>query len=261
MLISKKELLAQTGISYGQLYRWKRERLIPEEWFMKQSSYTGQETFFPKEQILNRIKMIQELKDNYSLEELAKMLSPESTEVGFDLEDLKEIEEINSDMLPIFQTILDKKTYSYIDVLMFVILSKLKEELNLNEKQTGTLLEGLKMHLEGMKTTDYILIIFNQETNYFAVISQEQSSIYLDTRFEIVKKIRMNEVSNQIKFKYSKVFNSDMENKNGDSSKGASDPSYSDRQASSEGENNRSNSKKKENEDIFLKFNNWEVRL
>ncbi|GAA4299473.1 YhbD family protein [Anaerocolumna aminovalerica] len=261
MLISKKELLAQTGISYGQLYRWKRERLIPEEWFMKQSSYTGQETFFPKEQILNRIKMIQELKDNYSLEELAKMLSPESTEVGFDLEDLKEIEEINSDMLPIFQTILDKKTYSYIDVLMFVILSKLKEELNLNEKQTGTLLEGLKMHLEGMKTTDYILIIFNQETNYFAVISQEQSPIYLDTRFEIVKKIRMNEVSNQIKFKYSKVFNSDMENKNGDSSKGASDPSYSDRQASSEGENNRSNSKKKENEDIFLKFNNWEVRL
>lgn len=46
MLISKKDLLAITGISYGQLYRWKRERLIPEEWFIKQSSYTGQETFF-----------------------------------------------------------------------------------------------------------------------------------------------------------------------------------------------------------------------
>ena len=50
-LISKKELLQQTGISYGQLYRWKREKLIPEEWFIKQSSYTGQETFFPREQI------------------------------------------------------------------------------------------------------------------------------------------------------------------------------------------------------------------
>lgn len=262
MLISKKELLAQTGISYGQLYRWKRERLIPEEWFMKQSSYTGQETFFPKEQILNRIRMIQELKDNYSLEELAKMLSPESTEVGFDLEDLKEIEEINHDMLSIFQTILGKKTYSYIDVLMFVILSKLKEELNLNEKQTGTLLEGMKMHLEGMKTTDYILIIFNQEMNYFAVISQEQSPIYLDTRFEIVKKVRMNEVSNQIKFKYSKVFqfNSETEDKNGDSPKGTSSSFYSDREASS-GETNHSSNKKKENEDIFLKFNNWEVRL
>ena len=53
-LISKKQLLAETGISYGQLYRWKRERLIPEGWFIKQSSYTGQETFFPKEDVYKR---------------------------------------------------------------------------------------------------------------------------------------------------------------------------------------------------------------
>ena len=262
MLISKKELLAQTGISYGQLYRWKRERLIPEEWFMKQSSYTGQETFFPREQILNRIRIIQELKDKYSLEDLAKMLSPESTEVGFDFEDLEKIEEINHEMLPIFQTILDKKIYSYIDVLIFVILSKLKEELNLNEKQTGTLLEGMKAHLEGMNATDYILIIFSQDTNYFAVISQEQSPIYLDTRFEIVKKIRMNEVSNQIKLKYSKVFqfNLDSDNKK-KTSQGASNEFYNDSDASPGKNNTKSSSKKEEKEDVFLKFNNWEVRL
>ncbi len=30
-LISKRELLELTGISYGQLYRWKRKNLIPEE--------------------------------------------------------------------------------------------------------------------------------------------------------------------------------------------------------------------------------------
>ena len=62
-LISKKDLLAVTGISYGQLYRWKRQRLIPDEWFLKQSSYTGQETFFPREQMLSRIQSILELKD------------------------------------------------------------------------------------------------------------------------------------------------------------------------------------------------------
>jgi len=49
MLISKKELLKQTGISYGQLYRWKREGLIPEEWFIKQPTFTGQETFFSQD--------------------------------------------------------------------------------------------------------------------------------------------------------------------------------------------------------------------
>jgi hypothetical protein len=48
-LISKKELLEITGISYGALYRWKRKNLIPEEWFIKKSTFTGQETFFPKD--------------------------------------------------------------------------------------------------------------------------------------------------------------------------------------------------------------------
>ena len=66
-LISKKELLALTGISYGQLYRWKRQGLIPEEWFIKRSAYTGQDTFFPREQILSRIRTIQDDKDRYSM--------------------------------------------------------------------------------------------------------------------------------------------------------------------------------------------------
>ena len=76
-LISKKELLQLTNISYGQLYRWKRENLIPESWFIKKSSFTGQETFFQRDKILKRVNEILNLKDRYSLEELADMISPE----------------------------------------------------------------------------------------------------------------------------------------------------------------------------------------
>ena len=68
--VSKKDLLQETGISYGQLYRWKREGLIPEEWFVKRASYTGQETFFPRERIIERIGVILERKDEKSLEEI-----------------------------------------------------------------------------------------------------------------------------------------------------------------------------------------------
>ncbi|MDR3052884.1 MAG: YhbD family protein [Coriobacteriales bacterium] len=75
--ISKKELLEQTGISYGQLYRWKRERLIPEEWFIKQSAFTGQETYFPREQVLTRVQAILNLKDTHSLEDMSRIFSPE----------------------------------------------------------------------------------------------------------------------------------------------------------------------------------------
>ena len=77
-LISKKELLELYGISYGALYRWKRKGLIPESWFIKKSTVTGQETFFPKKMICERMELIQRQKDDTSLEELARQFSAES---------------------------------------------------------------------------------------------------------------------------------------------------------------------------------------
>lgn len=70
-LISKKELLEKYGISYGALYRWKRKGLIPEDWFIKKSTVTGQETFFPKALICERVELILNQKDEISLDELA----------------------------------------------------------------------------------------------------------------------------------------------------------------------------------------------
>ena len=49
--ISKREVLERYKISYGALYRWKRLGLIPEDWFVKRATVTGQETFFKTEQI------------------------------------------------------------------------------------------------------------------------------------------------------------------------------------------------------------------
>ena len=73
-LISKKELLEKYSISYGALYRWKRMGLIPEEWFLRRSAPTGQETFFRREQICRRIELIRDKKEELSLEELAASL-------------------------------------------------------------------------------------------------------------------------------------------------------------------------------------------
>ncbi|MCD5139936.1 MULTISPECIES: DUF4004 family protein [Mammaliicoccus] len=78
-LISKKELLVECGITYGQLYRWKRKKLIPDEWFIRKSTYTGQESFFPREKILKRISDIQKYKNTYSLDELSEILNKDNT--------------------------------------------------------------------------------------------------------------------------------------------------------------------------------------
>lgn len=77
-LISKKELLERYSISYGALYRWKRKGLIPEDWFIKKATVTGQETFFPEKLICQRVELIQSQKDDFSLDELAKQFNQEA---------------------------------------------------------------------------------------------------------------------------------------------------------------------------------------
>ncbi|MHB0976293.1 MAG: YhbD family protein [Candidatus Aquicultorales bacterium] len=88
-LISKKQLLRSTGISYGQLYRWKRKNLIPEEWFIRKSTFTGQETFFPKDKILARINRIKNLmEEDLSLDNIADYFSPNPAEISLKYEEL-----------------------------------------------------------------------------------------------------------------------------------------------------------------------------
>lgn len=77
-LLSKKELLERYGISYGALYRWKRKGLIPDEWFIKKSTVTGQETFFPERLVCERVEMILSKKEDVLLDELAKELHGEA---------------------------------------------------------------------------------------------------------------------------------------------------------------------------------------
>lgn len=79
-LISKKELLEKYAISYGALYRWKRQGLIPEEWFIKKSTVTGQETFFPKALICQRVELIRGMKGEVTLEALKRQLNEEEEE-------------------------------------------------------------------------------------------------------------------------------------------------------------------------------------
>lgn len=83
VLISKKALLDKYKISYGALYRYKRKGLIPDDWFIKKSTVTGQETFFPEALICERMELILGMKDDILLDELAKKLSGEEMKQEF----------------------------------------------------------------------------------------------------------------------------------------------------------------------------------
>lgn len=207
MLISKKELLDETGISYGQLYRWKRMGLIPDNWFIKKSTFTGQETFFPKKKILNRIRAIQELRDKYTLEELAKILSPEVAERNFTMDDLTIIEEIPDNLIPAFVQGFDKNNFTYIEVLFIIAISELKEEAGLSLGEVIGHVEGIRGYCNEIESTGYVFVLFDEENHYYATIYQDQAKVYFDRRMKIVKEIRLNEISSRMKMKYRKSFN------------------------------------------------------
>lgn len=211
MDISKKDLLQETGISYGQLYRWKREGLIPEEWFMKKASYTGQETYFPKEKILTRIKAIQQLKDKYSLEELAKMLTPEVSNRMFSEEDLEQFVEIDIDLAASFMDILEKDEFTFTEVIMMIALTRIYKEQAIAYEEMQDILKGVIPHLDHMESVDYLLILIDVEQHYYAMLCKEGTDIYLDERMKQIEQIHLQELSNEMKVKYKETFQFEFE--------------------------------------------------
>lgn len=131
-LISKKNLLTETNISYGQLYRWKRKGLVPESWFIRKATFTGQETFFVREKILERIERIQQLKETYPLDELAQRLGEVVGQVELkqvDLQRLKSfpgIEKLPVEITAICRPVDDASApYTFDQVFALAVLQRL----------------------------------------------------------------------------------------------------------------------------------------
>lgn len=207
--LSKKDLLRVTGISYGQLYRWKREGLIPEEWFVKRSSPTGQETFFPKELILRRIQAIQTLKDRYSLEELAKLLSPEITNRVFTEEELESFTEIDISVAADFMDVLDKDAFTFIEVLVMIALCRWKDHNLLQEQTLHDLIPNVApaaAKVTDIKTTFLLLTVNTEHFGLFLLNPSPEGTLLLDERIKVVCQISLQELCNEIKLKYKDTF-------------------------------------------------------
>lgn len=157
--------------------------------------------------MLNRIKAIQELKNKYSLEELAKILSPEVAKRNFTTDDLAIIEEIKANLIPAFVKVFNKNNFRYIEVLLMIAISDFKDELDLSISQIIDLTNGIKDYSEKIKSTGYMFVIFNNNNEYLGAIYKAQAEIFVDKRVSIVKNINLDDISSNIKLKYRKSFN------------------------------------------------------
>ena len=206
MEISKKDLLKTTGISYGQLYRWKREGLIPEEWFVKRSSPTGQETYFPQEKILKRIHDIQQLKYSYSLEELARILTPEVSNRLFCEEDLEHFDELDIDVAADFMDAMSKDSFVFLEVLVMIALSQAMVDSAITEEERTHAVSFLSKRMSELHSADYVLELLQAQGHLYVLLKKEGSEVYLDDGLVAIRSIHLNELSNAIKLKYKETF-------------------------------------------------------
>ena len=206
-LISKKELLETTGISYGQLYRWKRERLIPEAWFIKQSSYTGQETFFPRNLILPRVQAILENKDRYSLGELSRILSPDIAPALIDSTSLAQIEEIAQDLLPAILYSFQKESYELFDLALFAAISQAETTLGIQGDERRETAQRC-LSTATLRQLDSVLTVFLVGGAYHAVMTRADSPLVFDStiRTDSTCTVSLSETAAAIKVKYRDLF-------------------------------------------------------
>lgn len=203
-LISKKDLLALTGISYGQLYRWKRERLIPEEWFIKQSSYTGQETFFPRQKILSRIQTILDAKDKYSLEELSRILSPQQAPEGFcSAEELRAMGELSPEVLALVEARYGRESYDFSDVVLYAAVSQAQRALDPSPEALGGLLGRAASAAKPLSVgTDLTMTVFRAGEDDHVLFFKTAAPLSLDSDLTVLGSWDLGGMAEQIRLNY-----------------------------------------------------------
>ncbi len=197
-LISKKELLAVTKISYGQLYRWKRENLIPESWFIKKSSFTGQETFFPKDKILKRVNEILNLKDKFSLDELANMISPGLTKRMFDSREIRKLPQLKHEIIDSFEITLKRNYFNFLEILFIYILCELNDEFQFDETSRQNLIVSFYGWSKALKDTSYRFIVLLKNSEYFFLLTGQDSKLFYDNNTKEVKLIDLDESAKEL---------------------------------------------------------------
>jgi hypothetical protein len=184
-LISKKELLELKGISYGTLYRWKRKKLIPDEWFIRKSTYTGQETFFPRALILERVDSILNSKEGTSLDDLARILSGVPVEINITLEEMKRrdliSEAVRSAAEPFFPGPMD-----FDRALIVYSVEQPIEDGNLSLEDAKVMIQNMISVEDGESLRRSTVRLYRKQGVTFCLILPDASGVSADTASKVV---------------------------------------------------------------------------
>jgi DNA-binding transcriptional MerR regulator len=201
--ISKQDALRETGVSYGQFYRWKRMGLIPEAWFRRRSTFTGHETFLPREKLLERIGRIQELKDRYSLEDIAEMLSPDVTARSYSQQEAERAGLFSAEARALFPGPLDAEAVGFVDLVCLAVIEHLSRIDTLSDDQIRLAAETVRASfrdLAGAGGERRLAIVLQDGASVAALHVGE---CRFDPRSTVAASVNLDDLAEQLKLRLS----------------------------------------------------------
>lgn len=201
-LISKKELLELTGISYGQLYRWKRKGLIPEHWFIRKSTYTGQETFFPRSQMLTRVTRILNMKEDVSLDDLADVFSPEAgAATPPDPDAMVQRGIVSADAMRLFQEGRDGSPLSFDEALHAYLFSQVLVSGELSLDEARLMLDTLRTAAIRFGAAPAQMLLTRKLGVYGCVALSASGEVQPDKDTRLIRRLDLKAAAEELKLK------------------------------------------------------------
>lgn len=197
--ITKKELLKKTDISYGQLYRWKRQGIIPEEWFIKKSSITGQETVLPMEKAIERIYEIKTLMKDFSLEEIAEKYSINLKKEVIPFENLYSSPYLQNEYVNAVGNYFKKSGYTMIEYMVIICCAEVSRKEHYTIRQYVDLLRYALPLADKTEKLESRCIIFAAGGDCHIRITNLESNIIFDSGLRIYGDYNLEDMWNKVK--------------------------------------------------------------
>ncbi|NTW28478.1 MAG: YhbD family protein [Coriobacteriia bacterium] len=200
-LISKRELLQLAGISYGQLYRWKRKGLIPEAWFIRKSTFTGQETFFPRDKVLARIEKIKNMKDeDASLDEIAEAVAPNLGEVSLTEAEVRERKLVSAEALELFSAVHPgEHPLAFGEIVSLSALDTLLRTGQVSIDEGNIVLGALEDNYPEFEGRDADLLFVRRMGLSTALLVSASAEVRCDRAARVIARLNLSECAEQLR--------------------------------------------------------------
>ncbi len=194
-LISKKELLQQTGISYGQLYRWKRKGLIPEDWFIRKPTFTGTETFFPRDKMVARVERILSMKtEDLSLDDIADAVTPDLTGVSLAVEDAVGRGVVSESAVAVLARVRpDVVLLRYGELLSLFIVDGLLKTGEISVDEGAMVLGALEEGLPSFQGRDADVIVVRKMGVALALLVSSDAKLVFESTTKVIARVNLQE--------------------------------------------------------------------